>query len=147
MMYQVHRLDRESSGLLLMGRTKESIAHLHWLFSDINKAKTSCEVYLSHYTQCHLDLLRLQRQKRKENRVYFLGWLGMVRMLEVAHANIIDIFILPVTRIYQIKNFINVLCRGAKDQPQIRVNQRENPLTSAGTINLGRNPGDNTPNK
>ncbi|CAK9176285.1 unnamed protein product [Ilex paraguariensis] len=34
----VHRLDRESSGLLLMGRTKESISRLHWLFSDINKA-------------------------------------------------------------------------------------------------------------
>ncbi|KAK6130650.1 hypothetical protein DH2020_035625 [Rehmannia glutinosa] len=31
----VHRLDRESSGLLLMGRTKESISHLHWLFSDV----------------------------------------------------------------------------------------------------------------
>uniref|UniRef100_A0A5B7B5C1 Pseudouridine synthase RsuA/RluA-like domain-containing protein n=2 Tax=Davidia involucrata TaxID=16924 RepID=A0A5B7B5C1_DAVIN len=37
----VHRLDRESSGLLVMGRTKESVAHLHWLFSNINKAKSS----------------------------------------------------------------------------------------------------------
>ncbi|KAI4379208.1 hypothetical protein MLD38_005534 [Melastoma candidum] len=37
----VHRLDRESSGIILMGRTKESVTHLQWLFSDINKAKTS----------------------------------------------------------------------------------------------------------
>lgn len=37
----VHRLDRESSGILLMGRSKESISHLHWLFSDINRTKTS----------------------------------------------------------------------------------------------------------
>ncbi|XP_059645973.1 RNA pseudouridine synthase 3, mitochondrial-like isoform X2 [Cornus florida] len=36
----VHRLDRESSGLLVMGRTKESVAHLQWLFSDINKVKS-----------------------------------------------------------------------------------------------------------
>lgn len=41
----VHRLDRESSGLILMGRTQESIARLHWLFSDINKAKSSCEIW------------------------------------------------------------------------------------------------------
>ncbi|KAK9281152.1 hypothetical protein L1049_004046 [Liquidambar formosana] len=41
----VHRLDRESSGLLLMGRTKESIAHLQWLFSDINKAKFSSKAW------------------------------------------------------------------------------------------------------
>ncbi|KAJ7965029.1 RNA pseudouridine synthase 3, mitochondrial [Quillaja saponaria] len=37
---QVHRLDRESSSL--MGRTKESVSYLQWLFSDINKAKSSC---------------------------------------------------------------------------------------------------------
>lgn len=37
----VHRLDRESSGILLMGRSKESISHLHWLFSDANKTKSS----------------------------------------------------------------------------------------------------------
>ncbi|XP_059639995.1 RNA pseudouridine synthase 3, mitochondrial-like [Cornus florida] len=37
----VHRLDRESSGLLVMGRTKESVAHLQWLFSDIKKGKSS----------------------------------------------------------------------------------------------------------
>ncbi|XP_043705495.1 RNA pseudouridine synthase 3, mitochondrial [Telopea speciosissima] len=37
----VHRLDRESSGLLLMGRTKESNDRLHWLFSDTSKAKSS----------------------------------------------------------------------------------------------------------
>ncbi|KAL3835348.1 hypothetical protein ACJIZ3_010084 [Penstemon smallii] len=35
----VHRLDRETSGLVLMGRTKESISHLHWLFSDVKNAK------------------------------------------------------------------------------------------------------------
>ncbi|XP_057806926.1 RNA pseudouridine synthase 3, mitochondrial [Salvia miltiorrhiza] len=33
----VCRLDRESSGLLLMGRTKESISYLQWLFSDTKK--------------------------------------------------------------------------------------------------------------
>ncbi|GMP92066.1 hypothetical protein CsSME_00042453 [Camellia sinensis var. sinensis] len=42
----VHRLDRESSGLLLMGRTNESISHLHWLFSDINRAKSSSKVLI-----------------------------------------------------------------------------------------------------
>ncbi|XVE91123.1 hypothetical protein DITRI_Ditri20bG0129500 [Diplodiscus trichospermus] len=41
----VHRLDRESSGLLLMGRTKESIAHLHGLFNDLNTAKSSCKAW------------------------------------------------------------------------------------------------------
>ncbi|KAG8367355.1 hypothetical protein BUALT_Bualt16G0063500 [Buddleja alternifolia] len=35
----VHRLDRETSGLLLMGRTKESVSYLHWLFSDGRKTK------------------------------------------------------------------------------------------------------------
>ncbi|CAH1443812.1 unnamed protein product [Lactuca virosa] len=30
----VHRLDRESSGILLMGRTKETISYLHSLFSE-----------------------------------------------------------------------------------------------------------------
>ncbi|XP_059442387.1 RNA pseudouridine synthase 3, mitochondrial isoform X2 [Corylus avellana] len=39
----VHRLDRESSGLLLMGRTKESVDQLQWLFSDINKGNSSCK--------------------------------------------------------------------------------------------------------
>ncbi|KAK3035533.1 hypothetical protein RJ639_034738 [Escallonia herrerae] len=43
----VHRLDRESSGIVLMGRTKESISRLHWLFSDINKAKSSFKVLLN----------------------------------------------------------------------------------------------------
>lgn len=42
--FQVHRLDRESSGLLLMGRTKESIDHLQWLFSDFKKSKSWCKV-------------------------------------------------------------------------------------------------------
>ncbi|KAJ4845830.1 hypothetical protein Tsubulata_015045 [Turnera subulata] len=35
----VHRLDRESSGLLLMGRTKKSVDYLHKLFSDVERAK------------------------------------------------------------------------------------------------------------
>lgn len=38
----VHRLDREISGILLMGRTKESISYLQQLFSYFNVAKTSC---------------------------------------------------------------------------------------------------------
>ncbi|XP_044487103.1 RNA pseudouridine synthase 3, mitochondrial isoform X2 [Mangifera indica] len=41
----VHRLDRESSGLLLMGRSKESISLLNWLFSDLNKGKSSCKAW------------------------------------------------------------------------------------------------------
>jgi hypothetical protein len=41
---QVHRLDRESSGLILMGRTKESFTRLHWLFTSVNLAKTSSQV-------------------------------------------------------------------------------------------------------
>nr|XP_017215735.1 PREDICTED: RNA pseudouridine synthase 3, mitochondrial isoform X2 [Daucus carota subsp. sativus] len=41
----VHRLDRESSGIHLMGRTKESIAHLQWLFSSIPKGKSSDKKY------------------------------------------------------------------------------------------------------
>lgn len=41
----VHRLDRESSGLLLMGRTKDSVAYLQWLFGGVNVAKTSCKVW------------------------------------------------------------------------------------------------------
>ncbi|XP_024031022.1 RNA pseudouridine synthase 3, mitochondrial [Morus notabilis] len=40
----VHRLDRDSSGLLLMGRTKESISHLEWLFSNI-KVKSTCKAW------------------------------------------------------------------------------------------------------
>ncbi|XP_047980935.1 RNA pseudouridine synthase 3, mitochondrial [Salvia hispanica] len=36
----VCRLDRESSGLLLMGRTKESISYLQCLFSDMKKTKS-----------------------------------------------------------------------------------------------------------
>ncbi|KAL2933461.1 RNA pseudouridine synthase 3 mitochondrial [Bienertia sinuspersici] len=38
----VHRLDRESSGILLMGRTKESTSYLQQLFTYMNVAKTSC---------------------------------------------------------------------------------------------------------
>ncbi|KAK9097712.1 hypothetical protein Syun_024757 [Stephania yunnanensis] len=41
----VHRLDRESSGIHLMGRSKESIAQLLWLFSDTRKAKTSSKTW------------------------------------------------------------------------------------------------------
>ncbi|KAM7277881.1 hypothetical protein ACFE04_005015 [Oxalis oulophora] len=42
---EVHRLDRESSGLILMGRTEKSVAHLNWLFSDPNRAKSSCKAW------------------------------------------------------------------------------------------------------
>ncbi|KAH7513734.1 hypothetical protein FEM48_Zijuj11G0012600 [Ziziphus jujuba var. spinosa] len=38
--YRVHRLDRESSGLIIMGRTKESIDHLNWLFSNYKEVNT-----------------------------------------------------------------------------------------------------------
>ncbi|KAK4754229.1 hypothetical protein SAY87_002333 [Trapa incisa] len=41
----VHRLDRESSGIILMGRTRESVSLLQWLFSNINKAKSSFKVW------------------------------------------------------------------------------------------------------
>ncbi|XP_027330917.1 RNA pseudouridine synthase 3, mitochondrial isoform X1 [Abrus precatorius] len=41
----VHRLDRESSGILILGRTKDSISHLQWLFSNINNAKSSCKAW------------------------------------------------------------------------------------------------------
>ncbi|CAK8542251.1 unnamed protein product [Lathyrus sativus] len=41
----VHRLDRESSGILLLGRTKNSVSHLQWLFSNINNAKSSCKAW------------------------------------------------------------------------------------------------------
>ncbi|KAL2551236.1 RNA pseudouridine synthase 3 [Forsythia ovata] len=41
----VHRLDRESSGLLLMGRTEESISYLHWLFSDVKKGKSMSKAW------------------------------------------------------------------------------------------------------
>ncbi|XP_073011335.1 RNA pseudouridine synthase 3, mitochondrial [Typha latifolia] len=41
----VHRLDRESSGLLLMGRTRESFGRLHWLFTSINLAKSSSQTW------------------------------------------------------------------------------------------------------
>lgn len=41
----VHRLDRESSGIILMGRTKESASYLQQLFTNINIAKTSCSAW------------------------------------------------------------------------------------------------------
>lgn len=41
----VHRLDRETSGILLMGRTKDSVSHLQWLFSNTNNAKSSCKAW------------------------------------------------------------------------------------------------------
>ncbi|CAL5005276.1 unnamed protein product [Urochloa decumbens] len=40
----VHRLDTESSGLILMGRTKESFTRLHWLFTSVNLARTTSHV-------------------------------------------------------------------------------------------------------
>lgn len=41
----VHRLDRESSGLLLMGRTEESMSHLHWVFDYRRKANSSYKAW------------------------------------------------------------------------------------------------------
>ncbi|XP_065864178.1 RNA pseudouridine synthase 3, mitochondrial isoform X2 [Euphorbia lathyris] len=41
----VQRLDKESSGLLLMGRTKESIGHLEWLFTDVKKSSSWCKAW------------------------------------------------------------------------------------------------------
>ncbi|KAL4556910.1 hypothetical protein LXL04_035076 [Taraxacum kok-saghyz] len=38
----VHRLDRESSGIVLMGRTKETISYLHCLFSHMNTPLVAC---------------------------------------------------------------------------------------------------------
>ncbi|KAL0366424.1 UNVERIFIED_CONTAM: RNA pseudouridine synthase 3, mitochondrial [Sesamum radiatum] len=43
----VHRLDRESSGLLLMGRSRESISYLQWLFNDGRKAESLSKVLLN----------------------------------------------------------------------------------------------------
>lgn len=44
----VHRLDTESSGILLMGRTKESISYLQHLFSDdIKEAKSMSKAWNS----------------------------------------------------------------------------------------------------
>lgn len=40
----VHRLDRETSGLLLMGRTSKSTSHMQWLFGNEDKTKTSSKV-------------------------------------------------------------------------------------------------------
>ncbi|PKA57873.1 RNA pseudouridine synthase 3, mitochondrial [Apostasia shenzhenica] len=41
----VHRLDKESSGLLLFGRRKESVSNLHQLFTDVNLAKTCSQAW------------------------------------------------------------------------------------------------------
>ncbi|KAK7377021.1 hypothetical protein VNO80_02441 [Phaseolus coccineus] len=41
----VHRLDKETSGILLLGRTKDSASHLQWLFTNINNAKSSCKAW------------------------------------------------------------------------------------------------------
>ncbi|KAF3448713.1 hypothetical protein FNV43_RR09426 [Rhamnella rubrinervis] len=41
----VHRLDRESSGLIVMGRTKESVDHLHWLFSDYKEVNSQYKAW------------------------------------------------------------------------------------------------------
>ncbi|KAK4387738.1 RNA pseudouridine synthase 3, mitochondrial [Sesamum angolense] len=52
----VHRLDRESSGLLLMGRSRESISYLQWLFNEGRKAESlskdwndACEAMYQRY--------------------------------------------------------------------------------------------------
>ncbi|XP_050213192.1 RNA pseudouridine synthase 3, mitochondrial isoform X2 [Mercurialis annua] len=41
----VQRLDRESSGLLLLARTKESVEHLQSLFSDQNRSSSHCKAW------------------------------------------------------------------------------------------------------
>uniref|UniRef100_A0A1J3CCG6 RNA pseudouridine synthase 3, mitochondrial n=2 Tax=Noccaea caerulescens TaxID=107243 RepID=A0A1J3CCG6_NOCCA len=41
----VHRLDRETSGLLVMGRSKESIDHLHSVFSDFKGRNSRCKAW------------------------------------------------------------------------------------------------------
>nr|GLL49577.1 RNA pseudouridine synthase 3, mitochondrial [Ipomoea trifida] len=41
----VHHLDRESSGLLLMGRTEESISLLHLVLSDLKKKKFQSQAW------------------------------------------------------------------------------------------------------
>ncbi|XP_028783662.1 RNA pseudouridine synthase 3, mitochondrial isoform X2 [Neltuma alba] len=41
----VHRLDRDTSGIHLLGRTKDSIEHLQWFFSNINQAKSSFKAW------------------------------------------------------------------------------------------------------
>ncbi|QHN88105.1 hypothetical protein S245_057460 [Arachis hypogaea] len=41
----VHRLDRETSGIILFGRKEQSVSHLQWLFSNINNAKSSSKVW------------------------------------------------------------------------------------------------------
>ncbi|XP_023643897.1 RNA pseudouridine synthase 3, mitochondrial isoform X2 [Capsella rubella] len=41
----VHRLDRETSGLLVMGRNKESIGYLHSVFSDYKGRNSSCKAW------------------------------------------------------------------------------------------------------
>jgi len=60
---QVHRLDRDSSGLLLLGRKKESIVRLHWLFRNINLAKTSSQVH----KLCLFSDYRKPREILKQN--------------------------------------------------------------------------------
>ncbi|MED6182169.1 hypothetical protein PIB30_026023 [Stylosanthes scabra] len=41
----VHRLDRETSGIILFGRKEDSVSHLQWLFSNINNGKSSSKVW------------------------------------------------------------------------------------------------------
>ncbi|KAK1275908.1 hypothetical protein QJS04_geneDACA004131 [Acorus gramineus] len=41
----VHRVDTESSGLLLMGRSSESTARLHWLFTNKDLGKSSSKIW------------------------------------------------------------------------------------------------------
>uniref|UniRef100_A0A7N0RHQ0 Pseudouridine synthase RsuA/RluA-like domain-containing protein n=3 Tax=Kalanchoe fedtschenkoi TaxID=63787 RepID=A0A7N0RHQ0_KALFE len=41
----VHRLDKESSGIILMGRTKDSTSHLQMLFRDMGKSQSRVKVW------------------------------------------------------------------------------------------------------
>ncbi|XP_062195315.1 RNA pseudouridine synthase 3, mitochondrial-like [Phragmites australis] len=56
----VHRLDRESSDLILMGRTKESFTRLHWLFTSINLARITSQLRVHCAEARHSHRRRLQ---------------------------------------------------------------------------------------
>lgn len=73
MIFKVHRLDRESSGLLLMGRTEESMSHLHWVFDDRRKANSSSKVY----GQC-------QMISHHFSDIWFFQWLLEITSLDGA---------------------------------------------------------------
>lgn len=67
----VHRLDRESSGIHLMGRTKESIAHLQWLFSGIYRGNSSHKAWndACHATYQKYWVLVIGSPKEKEGLI------------------------------------------------------------------------------